>query len=44
VIRERREREDTSDCTDILQSFIEFQYKDGSVLSDDEITGFYRLI
>jgi sterol 14-demethylase len=39
VIKARREKEDTSDHTDILQSFIEFQYKDGTRLTDDEITG-----
>ena len=40
VIKARRERGgDTSESTDILQVFIDLVYKDGTTLSDDEITG-----
>lgn len=42
VIRTRREKqegEDTSDNTDILQVFMDMKYKDGSVLTEDEIVG-----
>merc|ERR1711998_771366 len=42
VIRARREKQkgrDTSDNTDILQVFMDMKYKDGSVLTEDEIVG-----
>ena len=40
VIRERREsKQDSSERVDILQVFIDLKYKDGSVLSDEEIVG-----
>lgn len=39
VIAERRRAEDTSDNTDILQVFIDMKYKDGTSLTDDEVTG-----
>jgi sterol 14-demethylase len=39
VIKARRLKEDTSMHTDILQSFIDFEYKDGTKLTNDEITG-----
>jgi len=40
VIRQRREKGgDGSENTDILQVFMDLKYKDGSVLTDDEIVG-----
>jgi sterol 14-demethylase len=39
VIQERRKRTDTADATDILQVFIDMKYKDGTMLTDDEVVG-----
>jgi len=39
VIRERREHPDRSDGTDILSLFMEIKYKDGTPISDEQVTG-----
>jgi sterol 14-demethylase len=40
VIKERRAKAgDTSESTDILQVFMDIEYKDGTTLKDDEIVG-----
>jgi sterol 14alpha-demethylase len=39
VIRERREFPERSDGTDILSLFMEIQYKDGTKVTDEEVTG-----
>ncbi len=39
VIAARRLKTDTADSTDILQVFIDMKYKDGTQLTDDEVTG-----
>jgi len=39
VIKERRENPERSDGTDILSLFMEMKYKDGSLVTDEEVTG-----
>ena len=39
VIKSRRAKGPNPDATDILQSFIDMNYKDGTNLTDDQITG-----
>jgi len=39
VIAERREFPDRSDGTDILSLFMEIKYKDGTPITDEEVTG-----
>jgi len=39
VIKERREHPERSDGTDILSLFMEMKYKDGSPVTDEEVTG-----
>jgi sterol 14-demethylase len=39
VIKERRQRTNTEDATDILQVFCDMKYKDGTSLTDDEVVG-----
>ena len=39
VIKERREFPDRSDGTDILSLFMDIKYKDGTPITEDEVTG-----
>lgn len=39
VIKERREQPDRSDGTDILNLFMDIKYKDGTPITDKEVTG-----
>jgi sterol 14-demethylase len=39
VIRERRENPSRSDGTDILGLFMDIKYKDGTLVTDEEVTG-----
>lgn len=39
VIKERREFPERSDGTDILSLFMDIKYKDGTVVTDEEVTG-----
>jgi sterol 14-demethylase len=39
VIKQRREHPERSDGTDILQLFMDIEYKDGSLITEEEITG-----
>lgn len=39
VIRERREFPERSDGTDILSLFMEIKYKDGTLITEEEVTG-----
>jgi sterol 14alpha-demethylase len=39
VIRERRQNPDKSDGTDILGLFMDIKYKDGKMITEDEVTG-----
>jgi len=39
VIRERREHPERSDGTDILSLFMEIKYKDGTLITEEQVTG-----
>jgi sterol 14alpha-demethylase len=39
VIKERREHPERSDGTDILSLFMDIKYKDGSLITEEEVTG-----
>jgi sterol 14alpha-demethylase len=39
VIQQRREHPERSDGTDILSLFMEIKYKDGSLITEEEVTG-----
>jgi len=39
VIKERRERPEKSDGTDILNLFMDIKYKDGTLVTEEEVTG-----
>jgi sterol 14-demethylase len=39
VIKERRENPERSDGTDILSLFMDIKYKDGTAITDEEVTG-----